>query len=87
MRKLNEPADLFRAPDMVDEDISDEYEEIARLFCDSSGLGGNGESALTKEQATEKAQDLIEDTDGQLFCALTGIGQFQVYVSVFKRAA
>jgi hypothetical protein len=83
---LEKPEDLFNAlnADSVDID-EDEYQEVGTLFCDSSGLGDRYEPALTKIQAEKEAEDLIKEHGKDLFCAITDIGQFQVYVTVWKR--
>ncbi|WP_455217006.1 nitrilase-related carbon-nitrogen hydrolase [Kaarinaea lacus] len=67
----------------VSGEVTENYEEVETLFCDSSGFGSEREPALTKEQATARANDLVEQ-HGKLFSGLTGIGQFQVYVTLYK---
>ncbi len=76
--------DIFRSKDMTGVDLPDEYEEVDTLFCDSSGFGSPNEPALTKDQAEQAVDDLIEQ-HGTLYAGLTGIGQFQVYVTLYKR--
>lgn len=84
--ELNEPSDLFKAKNAVDFEFSDKLELIETLFCDSSGLGEDREPALTKNSAKRAATQLIKTyKETQLYAALTGIGQFQVYVGVFKK--
>ena len=84
---LNDAEKLFKSKDIRDISL-DGYEEIDVLFCDSSGLGSSGERALTKSQAIERAEHLINSyPDTELFSGITGMGQFQVYVSIFKKSA
>jgi len=84
---LDSPESLFKSKNLDDLDLSG-FEKIETLFCDSSGFGGDSERALTKKQAELEVNRIIEENQGiELFCGLTGIGQFQVYVTVFKRAA
>lgn len=83
--ELNDPQDLFKAKSIESMDNPESYEEIETLFCDSSGFGSPTEPALTKTQAHAKAQELIDSHSEPLFIAITGIGQFQVYVTVYKR--
>jgi hypothetical protein len=85
-RKMVEPSDLFKAPDMTDTEVPSNFTEVATLFCDSSGFGRSSEAALTKDQALVKASELLKAHSGPLYVGLTGIGQFQVYVTVWKMA-
>lgn len=79
--------DVFGAKDITGmEFASEDFEEVETLFCDSSGFGNSGERAMTQEQATNRTNDLIEE-HGELYAGLTGIGQFQVYVSLYKKIA
>lgn len=84
--ELSEPSDLFKAKNLEDVDLTD-FEEIETLFCDSSGLGSPGERALTRDQALREAARILEESSEPMYAGITGIGQFQVYVSVFRRAA
>ncbi len=54
------------------------YEFVEDLFVDNSGFGVPGEAALTRTEFIKK----IKEGFGY---AITGVGQFQVYVSVFKK--
>lgn len=81
--EVTEGEDIFSSKDMTGVDVPENYEEVETLFCDSSGFGSEREPALTKEQATARANDLVEQ-HGKLFSGLTGIGQFQVYVTLYK---
>lgn len=79
-----ESEDIFKSKDIQDLEIPADFEEIETLFCDSSGFGSSYELALTKEQAEDKVNELLEE-HGELYSGLSGIGQFQVYVSIYKR--
>jgi len=81
---LKSGRDLFKAKNVQGIDLTG-YKEIDELFCDSSGWGSPGERALTKAQAEKAAQDLI-DTHGEIYAGITGVGQFQVYVTIYKKA-
>lgn len=86
LSELNSAEELFAATDMRGIDPTEEYEEVGCLFCDSSGFGSEGERALTKSQAEDAANELIEKyPDDQLYCGLTDAGQFQVYVTIWRR--
>lgn len=63
------------------------FQEIDTLFCDSSGMGGLGERALTKNQAISRVQAILDASDDTLYAGITGIGQFQVYVTLYRKAA
>lgn len=60
------------------------YELIEELFVDSSGFGAPDEPALTGSQFDRELTALLK-THGELTAKLTGVGQFQVYVGLFKR--
>ena len=56
------------------------------LMCDSSGFGSPGELALTANQLKAKIKELIgEHEEETIGFAITEVGQFQVYVGVFKK--
>ncbi len=81
--EIKTPADLFKARDIEGVDL-DGYEEIETLFCDSSGFGKLGERALTKSQALAAVEKLMSHKHGPFYCGITGIGQFQVYVTIYR---
>ena len=83
--ELNDASELFTAKDITGMSDSKHFIEVATLFCDSSVFGQAHEAALTQEQAIDKAQELIDSNRAQLYVGITGIGQFQVYVTVYKR--
>lgn len=70
--------DIYGAKDIVG--LSPEqFEEVETIFHDC-GWGG---PATNHRQATLIVDDLLEE-HGELYAALTGIGQFQVYVTLYK---
>lgn len=87
LTQLETADDLFKARDLVGVTIDDaKFEEIDVLFCDSSGFGRDGEPALTKRGAIAKTRALMSEYKaGELYCGLTSIGQFQVYVTIFRK--
>lgn len=60
------------------------YELVKELFTDSSGLGAPGEPALTLTQFETELTSLLTE-HGKLTAKITGVGQFQVFVGLFKR--
>lgn len=84
LTELNTPEDLFKAKDMTGVEIED-MEEVATLFCDSSGFGREGEPALTRQQAEIRVREILSSNTGQLYVGVTGIGQFQVYVTILRK--
>lgn len=87
LTEVNEASDIFKSKDLQGVDVSG-YEEIDTLFCDSSGMGVSYEPALTKNSAIVAVERIIKDNKGiDLYAGLTGIGQFQVYVSIYKKSA
>ena len=83
--KLDVAADVFKSKNLDGIDLKD-FEEIDCLFCDSSGFGQDHERALTKNQCIAAVQDLISK-HGEVYSGITGVGQFQVYISVYRRKA
>ena len=86
MIEVNKPSDLFKAKDVQDIDLNG-YIEVDTLFCDSSGFGAPGERALTKNQALKQIEELLDTSNDTLYAGITGIGQFQVYVTLYRKAA
>lgn len=66
------------------EEISD-TERIEEFFVDSSGFGRPDEPALTYPSFVKEIHKLKSVHKTILFGALTGVGQFQVYYSIFKK--
>lgn len=81
--EVNDPSDIFKSKNLNGLDLKG-YVEIDTLFCDSSGCGSPGERAMTKDQAIDAARELIKGRD-QVYAGLTGIGQFQVYVTLYRK--
>jgi hypothetical protein len=71
--------DLYKAKDLRGID-TDGFEEVHTIFHDC-GWGG---PATDHNTAMKIVDDLMEE-HGELYCGLTGIGQFQVYVTLYKR--
>jgi len=91
LRSLNHPDDIRRSPDFSQVKIS-LIEKAAHVSCietyfvDSSGLGSPSEPALTFNAfklIITRLLTVANIHNERLFCALTGVGQFQVYVSIF----
>jgi hypothetical protein len=85
LTEIKEVDDFFKAKDVADMDLGDEYQEVDTLFCDSSGFGRSYEPALTKEQARMRVADWLKREKGPLYAGITGAGQFQVYVTLYKK--
>ena len=87
LKKIEKPSDIFKVPNMsqVDLDVlDDEFTEIDELFCDSSGFGNENEPALTQKGAEIYIEKLLKE-HGEIYGAITSAGQFQVYVTIFKK--
>lgn len=78
----------FPFPNLCGNQLGDEGAEVQcpngwvaerTLFCDSSGFGLVGEAALTPKQ-------LKAELRPGFAYAVTGVGQFQVYVTEYKRS-
>lgn len=62
--------------------VPDGWEKVDEYFVDSSGLGVEGEGALTGNQFRR----IVEEFAGQNYgFAITSAGQFQVYVGLYKK--
>ena len=60
------------------------YSLIVELFCDSSGFGSPDEPAMTPSQLIDELKRITNER-GTVYTAITGQGQFQVYVGVFQK--
>ena len=60
------------------------YELIEELFVDSSGFGAPDEPALTYQQLLTRLRELVTE-HGPLYSTITSVGQFQVYLGLFKK--
>jgi hypothetical protein len=81
--KLNNSEDLFKSKDLRGIDLTGFF-VVEELFCDSLGMGSSSERALTKAQALERAEEIISNSNTQLYAGITEMGQFQVYVTIFQ---
>jgi len=77
----------FPFPSLIDCTLSPDWEPTDKSwFVDSSGFGQVGELALTVDQFREQLLAYLRVHPDHGF-ALTGIGQFQVYVGAFRKIA
>lgn len=58
------------------------WQLVDAIFCDSSGVGEEGEPALTRSQLWRR---LEQDLDRGYGYAIIEEGEFQVYVGVFRK--
>lgn len=86
LKEVNDAEDIFSAPDATGLPAPKGYIEVEELFCDSSGFGRDYERALTKAQAIERVTELLSK-HRTLWARITGIGQFQVYVTLYRKRA
>jgi hypothetical protein len=86
MVELKDASDLFKAKNLYGVDLKG-YTEVEILFCDSSGFGSVGERALTPDQATDAVQALLDKAKTARYAGITGISQFQVYITVYRKNA
>ncbi len=84
LQEVTKPEDLFKAPRVDEATLPECFEEVETLFCDSSGFGNSNEPALTKEGAEQTVKELLKK-HGTLYAGLTGCGQFQVYVTLYRK--
>jgi hypothetical protein len=63
------------------------YTWLANLFVDSSGLGAEDEPALTQDRFMDRLKELIKENGGHVYTAITGAGQFQVNLGVYKKTS
>ena len=75
----------FPFPVITDALLSDEWEETDELwFVDSSGFGSPDEPALTAGAFRKRIIKYVREHPDHGF-GLSGVGQFQVYVSAYRR--
>jgi len=65
------------------EEVDETHERLDTLFVDSSGFGGEEEPALTLRAFKARLVALHRE-HGSLFLAIEEVGQFQVYVAIWK---
>ena len=61
------------------------YKEVKTFFVDLSGFGQEGEPALTSEQFSREASNLVTTTPEPLYWGIVEAGQFQIYVTAFRK--
>ena len=83
--------DIRRAPDYSGCDLelfeeSMNMREIDTFFVDSSGCGAEDEPALTFKAFLRKLKAVLDEHEGEnVYAILSGVGQFQVYITLFVR--
>jgi len=83
MVEVNEVDDIYNSKDIVGMDMESEgFKEVETIFHDC-GWGG---PATNHTQATKIVDELVAE-HGTLYAGLTGIGQFQVYVTLYKKVS
>jgi len=77
--------DVFKAEEKEIEVMENRgYELIEELFADNSRLGASDELALTRDQFLDRVTELIAEHE-ELDARITKVGQFQVYIGLFKQ--
>lgn len=66
------------------EDYDLPFEEVKRFFVDSWG-GEESGPALSQAEFIRQAQDLVATAGGAVYWGITQIGQFQLYVTAYRR--
>ena len=61
-------------------------EEVKTFFVDSSGFGREDEPALTREQFHQQLKELIDNHPEGLYIGISGEGQFQIYITAWKKS-
>lgn len=84
MTKLITVSDIRKVKYYSDKLIPRDFTKIETLFCDSTGQGQESERALTELQMLKRTRQLM-DRHKNIYAALTGIGQFQVYLTFYKK--
>lgn len=75
----------FPFPIITDLLLDEDWEEVGKTwFVDSSGYGSPGEPALTGEAFEQELLKYVRLNPDHGF-GLSGVGQFQVYVSAYRR--
>jgi hypothetical protein len=90
LKKISKPEDVFKSPDYaaVDTDLLEKVAGIKLIdeFFVSLYDGPDSGPAMSKEEMLQKVQRILsENEEESVVSCLTGIGQFQTYVGVFKR--
>ena len=80
---VNEVDDIYNAKDITGMNNAPEsFEEVHTIFHDC-GWGG----PATNHNGAETIVNNLMEEHGELYAGLTGIGQFQVYVTLYKKVA
>lgn len=74
----------FRFPNIGSMD-PEGFEEVEQFFVDHSGFGGSGEPALSGEAFSKKLLAMVQASEVTLYAAVTETGQFQLYVTVYRK--
>ncbi|CAK0779636.1 hypothetical protein CCP2SC5_920023 [Azospirillaceae bacterium] len=91
LKRVLIPKDVFSSPDYTGADIDGIAEhftvkKLEEYFVDSSGFGSPGEPAYTIADFTAIISGLLRSNHKrQYYAAITGSGQFQVYVTLFYK--
>ena len=83
--KLNNLDDVFHAPDLSNVKRVAGFKAVKTLFVDNSGMGQTGEAALTADQFIDATKQLMQNNP-DLYAGLTGIGQFQVFITFYEKS-
>ena len=75
---------LHQIPNIGSLDVSDAWEEIDTVMVDSSGVGTEGERALTAKGCLEFIKQQVQESASRGF-AIVSQGQFQIVLGVFER--
>ena len=68
-----------------DHGVCVDYDQFGAFFVDSSGFESSSEPALTLTQLAAEINKITAKRPGTSGFATITLGQFQVYVSVFKK--
>lgn len=83
---INNIEDIFKAGKASDSTMKLKgFELITEIFCDNSGVGSDNEMAYTRPQVIAKVTELIKE-HGELTAKITGVGQFQIWLGLFKKS-
>ena len=81
----NNIEDIFKSAQKSETVLKSQgYELIEDIMADSSGWGSEDEPAYTPTQLKSKILKILEDNP-TVYTFITGVGQFQVYISVYKK--
>ena len=75
----------YPIPNLSEKGVADGYEVVERLMVDHSGFGTENEPAMTQAAFVQRLKGDIRDGKKYGY-AITDVGQFQLYVTVFTKA-